>query len=221
MYILQLSSALSPLKVKVKSLRRVWLFETPWTVAHQVPPPMRFSRQEYWSGLPFPSPGDLPDLTPLLNLLHTHTHTPPDITDYRESMLHFWSEKNLFLRWKMIQENLSLLYWDGKTFVWVFHGKTQTDILTSLILEHKSLTKDSVKLKQLKLKVQRKVWRHILEKENIKDIACKKKKKKEKKKIKATIQKNKQKDQNNISYDWFTLLKTLNWNSIRAQRWMI
>ena len=34
---------------------------TPWTVAHQAPLSMRFSRQEYWSGLPFPSPGDLPD----------------------------------------------------------------------------------------------------------------------------------------------------------------
>ena len=34
---------------------------TPWTVAHQAPPTMEFSRQEYWSGLPFPSPGDLPD----------------------------------------------------------------------------------------------------------------------------------------------------------------
>ena len=33
----------------------------PWTVAHQVPPSMGFSRQEYWSGLPFPSPGDLPN----------------------------------------------------------------------------------------------------------------------------------------------------------------
>ena len=33
---------------------------TPWTVAHQAPPPMEFSRQEYWSGSPFPSPGDLP-----------------------------------------------------------------------------------------------------------------------------------------------------------------
>ena len=32
--------------------------ETPWTVAHQPPLPMEFSRQEYWSGLPFPSPGD-------------------------------------------------------------------------------------------------------------------------------------------------------------------
>jgi len=34
---------------------------TPWTVAYQAPPSMGFSRQEYWSGLPFPSPGDLPD----------------------------------------------------------------------------------------------------------------------------------------------------------------
>ena len=49
------------LKVKVKSLSRVRLFATPWTVAYQAPLPMGFSRQEYWSGLPFPSPGDLPD----------------------------------------------------------------------------------------------------------------------------------------------------------------
>ena len=42
--------------VRVKSLSRVQLFVTPWTVAQQAPPSMRFSRQEYWSGLPFPSP---------------------------------------------------------------------------------------------------------------------------------------------------------------------
>ena len=40
---------------------RVWLFVTPWTVAYQASPSMGFSRQEYWSGLPFPSPGDLPN----------------------------------------------------------------------------------------------------------------------------------------------------------------
>ena len=40
---------------EVKSLSRVWLLATPWTVAHQAPPPIGFSRQEYWSGLPFPS----------------------------------------------------------------------------------------------------------------------------------------------------------------------
>jgi len=43
-------------KVKVKSLSRVGLFATPWTVAYQTPPPMGFSRQEFWSGLPLPSP---------------------------------------------------------------------------------------------------------------------------------------------------------------------
>ena len=48
--------------MKVKwSLSRVQLFVTPWTVAYQAPMSMGFSRQESWSGLPFPSPGDLPD----------------------------------------------------------------------------------------------------------------------------------------------------------------
>ena len=50
-----------PLKVKVKSLSRVRLFATPWTVAYQAPLSMGFSRQWSWSGLPFPSPGDLPN----------------------------------------------------------------------------------------------------------------------------------------------------------------
>ena len=43
-------------KVKVKSLSHVWLLATPWAAAHQAPPPMGFSRQEYWSGVPSPSP---------------------------------------------------------------------------------------------------------------------------------------------------------------------
>ena len=48
-------------KVKMKSLSPVRLFATPWTVAYQAPQFMEFSRQEYWIGLPFPSPWDLPD----------------------------------------------------------------------------------------------------------------------------------------------------------------
>ena len=44
----------------MKLLSHVRLFATPWTVAYQAPLSMGFSRQEYWSGLPFPSPGDLP-----------------------------------------------------------------------------------------------------------------------------------------------------------------
>ena len=47
--------------VHAKSLSRVRLFAIPWTVAHQAPLSMEFSRHEYWSGLSFPSPGDLSD----------------------------------------------------------------------------------------------------------------------------------------------------------------
>ena len=53
-------------KVKVKSLSHVWLLATPWTAACQAPPFMGFSRQEYWSGVPLPSPtanaGDVKDV---------------------------------------------------------------------------------------------------------------------------------------------------------------
>ena len=62
---LQLLNVWSEVKwSEVKSLSRFWLFwlfATPGTVAHQAPLSMGFSRQEYWSGLPFPSPGDLPN----------------------------------------------------------------------------------------------------------------------------------------------------------------
>ena len=47
-------------KVKVKSLSHVQLFTTPWTAAYQAPPSMGFSRQEYWSGVPSPSPENVP-----------------------------------------------------------------------------------------------------------------------------------------------------------------
>ena len=53
----------------VQSLSCVQLLAIPWTVAHQAPLSLRFPRQEYWSGLPFPSPGDLPN-PGLLCLLH-------------------------------------------------------------------------------------------------------------------------------------------------------
>ena len=48
-------------KVKVLAARHVWLFVTLWTVAHQAPLSKDFSREDNWSGLPFPSPRDLPD----------------------------------------------------------------------------------------------------------------------------------------------------------------
>ena len=55
---------------EVKSLSRVQLFAIPWTVAHQAPPSMEFSIQEYWSGLPFPSPGIFPTQGSNLGLPH-------------------------------------------------------------------------------------------------------------------------------------------------------
>ena len=57
-------------KVKVKSLSRVRLLATPWTAAHQAPPSMGFSRQEYWSGVPLSSPLVPLELTYLLKLFN-------------------------------------------------------------------------------------------------------------------------------------------------------
>ena len=48
----------------VKLLSHAQLFATPWTVAYLAPPSVGFSRQEYWPGLPFPFPGDLPSRNP-------------------------------------------------------------------------------------------------------------------------------------------------------------
>ena len=53
-------------KVKVKSFSRVWLVATPWTAAHQAPLSMGFSRQEYWSGVPSPSPVKIANLFQLI-----------------------------------------------------------------------------------------------------------------------------------------------------------
>jgi len=58
-------------KVKVKLLSRVRLLATPWTTAYQAPPPMGFSRQEYWSGLPLPSPKYLLSIRNCLALIWT------------------------------------------------------------------------------------------------------------------------------------------------------
>ena len=59
-------------KGKVKSLSCVWLLATPWTAAHQAPPSMGFSRQEYWGGVPLPSPR-----APNLAIhIHRFAHSP-------------------------------------------------------------------------------------------------------------------------------------------------
>ena len=72
---------------------RVWLFVTLWTLAHQAPLSVGFSRQEYWDGLPCPSPGHLPDpgLKPhLLSILHWQTVSWP-VVSYQKRIRILWS----------------------------------------------------------------------------------------------------------------------------------
>ena len=61
-------------KVKVKSLSCVWLLTTPWTAAYQAPLSMGFSRQEYWSGVPLPSPSTI-----LVSYISTKNKINPDL----------------------------------------------------------------------------------------------------------------------------------------------
>ena len=66
----RIMNSLLPKWSEVKSLSPIRLFMTRYTLAYQAPPSMEFARQEYWSGLPFPSPGDLPDPGIELGLPH-------------------------------------------------------------------------------------------------------------------------------------------------------
>ena len=71
-------------KVRGKSLSRVRLLATPWTAAYQAPPSIGFSRQEYWSGVPLPSPKDIPPLlkNQTRNSLHNNIRVPPTAQSY-------------------------------------------------------------------------------------------------------------------------------------------
>ena len=91
---------------KVKSLSRVQLFVTPRTVAYQASPSVGFSKQEYWSGLPFPSPSNIH--SPLSNRL----------TETREIKMNFELQMILpqlpFIRSKILR-----LYWEVALLPWV------------------------------------------------------------------------------------------------------
>ena len=83
--------------MKVKLLSPVRLFATPGTVALQAPPSMGFSRQEYWSGLPFPSPGYLPDpgiepRPPTLQADALNSEPPGKFIPKEENMIHIPSK---------------------------------------------------------------------------------------------------------------------------------
>ena len=74
-------------------LSRVWLYETPWTVAHQAPLSVEFSRQEYWIAPPFPSPADLPNKTtgPKQSCLYYIPHHQAEI----------WLQFRLLQKWNL------------------------------------------------------------------------------------------------------------------------
>ena len=93
----------------MKSLTRVRFFATPWTVAYQASPSMEFSMQEYWSGLPFPSPGDIPHpgIKPSSPALEADTLTsePPGKTRQRRI---FYTDK-----WSIQKEYREITNIDG------------------------------------------------------------------------------------------------------------
>ena len=97
-------------KVKVKSLSRVWLLVTPWTAAYQAPPSMGFSRQEYWSGLPLPSPWKTLDTVfSVLPSLHHHSEGY-SFTDVLSIVLSWLLVLFLFLKLWLSAE-ICLLIW--------------------------------------------------------------------------------------------------------------
>ena len=97
----------------MKLLSCVQLFAIPWTVAYQAPPSMGFSRQEYWSGLPFPSPGDLPDpgIEPGSPALQADVLTSEPPGKPHILMVHLYENGIIFL---------SLLCWNHITRVLIF-----------------------------------------------------------------------------------------------------
>ena len=123
---------------KVKSLSRVQLFATPWTVTHQAPPSMGLSRKEYWSGLPFPSPGDLPNpgIGPRFPTLQADALTSEPL-DYKEC----WAPKN-WCFWIVVLEKTVESLLDCKEIQpvhpkgnqsWIFIGKTDVEAETPIL----------------------------------------------------------------------------------------
>ena len=98
-------------EVKCLQLSHVWLFATPWTGARQDLLSMGFSRQAYWSGLPFPSPGDLPDprIKPGFPVFQADSlpSEPAGKFNHKENNMQSWLYENwafayqkIFRKWK-------------------------------------------------------------------------------------------------------------------------
>ena len=120
--------------MSTQSLSRVWLIVTSWTVAHQAPLSMGFSRQEYWSGLPFPPPGDLPNpgLDPVSPVLggRFFTAEPPNLFCFElDSIWMHFNIINIFsfhsFVYKILHRNsqITYLFW----YPWEYNNNLNVD----------------------------------------------------------------------------------------------
>ena len=137
-----LNSPSREVNVKVKSLSRVWLFTTPWTVAHQAPPSMGFSWQEYWSRLPFPSPGDLsdPGIEPRSPALQAGSlPSEPQGKHFRKMGLHFidfCALSNHFLPKLKVDRTQVTNVWDYHCFCIAFKLDGLINLTSYLLCDH-------------------------------------------------------------------------------------
>ena len=91
------------LLARILAISHLWVFLNLWIVAHQAPPSVLFSRQEYWSGLPFPPPGDLPN--PGIELLSTALQVdslPAEPLGKPLSLLPLWNHFQFLQHWECL-----------------------------------------------------------------------------------------------------------------------
>ena len=102
-------------KAKCQLLSHVWLFVAPWTVAYQASVSMEFSRQEYWSGLPFPSPGNLPNprIEPGSPALQAYSlpSEPPESPKPTQSSIQFLGSGSKYLHLRAFLFPLKKICW--------------------------------------------------------------------------------------------------------------
>ena len=124
-------------------------FDTPWFVAWQAPLSLEFSRQEYWSGLSFPSLGDLLDLgiepvSPALqkdSLLLSHQEKPPDsLTEWERRLVNTWCHRATLEPGFILHEKKQISYW-CTLIILVFYFMQLNSILTQTFYGHVLLAK--------------------------------------------------------------------------------
>ena len=144
--------------VWVKSLSRVWLFVTPWTVAHQAPPSMEFSRQEYWSGLLFPSPGGLPDpgIKPRSSALQAD-----DLASHQGSPASVWAGLPIPFLWDWNENWPFPVLWPLLSFQICWHSECSTFTVSSFRIWISSTLIPSPPLALFIVMLPKATWLHI------------------------------------------------------------